>query len=72
MTQSEMIAFLKANPYVKVTHTLFEPNEYIYADENGYVFDESEECILYCCEAICTCFVSYKMCDWTNGWQIKN
>lgn len=41
MTRNEMIQFIKANPHVPVTHILFAPDEYIYSNEDGIVFDES-------------------------------
>lgn len=40
MTRSEMIAYIKANPYHQISHTLFEPDEYIYSGYDGYVYDE--------------------------------
>lgn len=40
MTRTEMIAFIKANPYVKITHFLFDSNEYIFSAENGNVYEE--------------------------------
>ena len=41
MTRTEMIAFIKANPYVKITHILFDSNEYIYSKKDGNVYDEN-------------------------------
>ena len=41
MTRSEMIAFIKTNPYVKITHKLFGSDEYIYSKEDGNVYDEN-------------------------------
>ena len=41
MTRSEMIAFIKENPYVHITHTGFADDEYIYADHAGFVWDEN-------------------------------
>lgn len=41
MTRSEMINFLKENPYVKVTHSLFGSDEYIYSKEDGKVYEEN-------------------------------
>ena len=41
MTRTEMIAYIKANPYHQISHTLFEKDEYIYAGYDGYVYDEN-------------------------------
>lgn len=41
MKRDEMIAFIKANPYHQISHTLFSDNEYIYAGYDGYVYDEN-------------------------------
>ena len=41
MTRTEMIAFIKENPYVHITHNLFSADEYIYADIDGLVWDEN-------------------------------
>lgn len=40
MTRNEMIEFIEENPYVHITHTLFDDDEYIYSDTNGIVYDE--------------------------------
>lgn len=40
MTRTEMIAFIKANPYVKITHENFGDDEYIYLASDGYVYTE--------------------------------
>lgn len=42
MTRVEMIKFIKENPYVNITHTLFDKDEYIYSDMNGIVWDEHD------------------------------
>lgn len=42
MTYDEMVEFIKANPTVKVTHELFSPDEYIYADKYGRVYTEED------------------------------
>ncbi len=41
MTRSEMIAFIKENPYVHISHAGFADDEYIYADRTGFVWDEN-------------------------------
>lgn len=40
MNRTEMIAFIKANPYVKITHDNFSKDEYIYSASDGYVYTE--------------------------------
>ena len=40
MTRDEMIEFIKSNPCVKITHTLFDASEHIYSQDNGNVYDE--------------------------------
>lgn len=41
MTRSEMIEFLKKNPYVNISHFLFAEDEFIYSDTSGLVYDEN-------------------------------
>ena len=41
MTRTEMIAYIKANPYHKISHRLFSDDEYIYYGYEGYVYDEN-------------------------------
>lgn len=41
MTRDEMIVFMEENPNVKITHTLFDSDEYIYQKEDGKVYDEN-------------------------------
>ena len=41
MTRSEMIEFIKENPYVHITHPLFADDEHIYSDADGIVYDEN-------------------------------
>ena len=40
MTRSEAVSILKNNHGVRITHRLFEKDEYIYSKENGMVYDE--------------------------------
>lgn len=40
MTRDEMIEFIKNNPNVKITHTHFSPDEYIYSRSSGRVYTE--------------------------------
>lgn len=41
MTRSEMIAYIKANPYHRISHKYFSDDEYIYSAHDGYVYDEN-------------------------------
>lgn len=41
MKRSEMIAYIKANPYHKISHLLFSDEEYIYSGSDGYIYDEN-------------------------------
>lgn len=41
MTRTEILAFLRGNPYKRVTHRLFDPSEYLYAAEDGNIYDEN-------------------------------
>lgn len=51
MTMVNILVFMYTHPSVKVTHRLFEPNEYIYydeekdciLDEHGYVFEDWQD-----------------------------
>ena len=36
-----MIKFIRENHNVRITHVLFDPDEYIVSKENGFVYDES-------------------------------
>lgn len=40
MKKDEMITYIKANPYHKISHKLFDDEEYIYSGHDGYVYDE--------------------------------
>ena len=40
MTRTEMIGFIRENPYIKVTHILFLRDEYIYSKRDGCVYEE--------------------------------
>lgn len=59
MTRSEMIEIIKTNPYLHITHDLFNEDEYIYSDVDGLVYDEN----------------GYLFEDWgseTNMWSGRN
>lgn len=51
MKRAEMILFLRDHPNVKITHTSFDSDEYIYSLENGCIYDEN----------------GYLFEDWTNA-----
>lgn len=47
LTRTEMMAMLTSRPNIKVSHRLFDDNEYLYMgpdgkvyDENGYLFED--------------------------------
>lgn len=40
MTKSEIITYMKAHPGVKVTHWLFDKDEYLYGDSSGKIYTE--------------------------------
>ena len=42
MTYDQMVQFIEDNPTVKVTHEMFAPYEYIYADKYGKVYTEED------------------------------
>ena len=72
MNRTEMIAFIKANPYVKITHCLFDAREYIYLaddgcvyDENGYLFEDWDFC-----SAAHNGLRMRKGGLWENGWSL--
>lgn len=41
MTKNEVVEFIRENPYTYVTHPSFESYAYIYADFNGFIWDEN-------------------------------
>lgn len=72
MTRSEMIAYINANHYHKISHYLFAYEEYIYAghdgyvyDENGYIFEDWYDPIRY--DGI----RDRKGGRWEDGWYVK-
>lgn len=40
MTRTEMIGYIRENPYIKITHSLFSKDEYIYSKGDGHVYEE--------------------------------
>lgn len=76
MTRTEMVAYIKANPYVHITHNLFDANEYIYSDIDGLVWDENG----YLFENWDSVTDMWSGCNgirmrqgdfWEDGWTIK-
>ena len=41
MTQQEAIKVMLDNPYKKITHALFAPDEYIYSKGDRVIYDEN-------------------------------
>ena len=41
MTRSEMIAYIKQDPHVKISHIYFAQYEYIYSKNDGFIYDEN-------------------------------
>ena len=77
MSRDEMIKFIKENPYVHITHFLFDEFEYIYSDtdgiirdEFGYIFEDwsSKTNMLHGHNGIRMRHDG----DWEHGWSIKN
>ena len=74
MTRDEMINFIKEHPNVKITHVLFDKDEYIYSkndgnvyDENDYLFEDWSSCGPSCSDGI-------RIREggiWEDGWKIK-
>lgn len=71
MTRLEMMAVLTSRPNTKITHRLFDDNEYIYLgpdgkvyDENGYLFDDWDT-------ARHNGVRMRKGNAWETGWMIK-
>ena len=42
MTRSEMIIYIVNHPYEKVSHPLFKDGKYLYSNNAGLVFDETD------------------------------
>ena len=70
MTRTEMIAYIKANPYHKISHRLFSDDEYIYSGYDGCVYDENGNLF----EAWCDRWDGIReRCDgpWEKDWYVK-
>ena len=72
MTRSEMIAYIKAHPYNKISHRLFTDDEYIYAGWDGCVYDENGN-LFECWYEPFNWFGIRERCggQWEDGWYVK-
>lgn len=74
MTRTEMIEFIKENPYVHITHPLFSDYEYIYSGTDGIIYDEFG----YVFETwdyfdMLRCGIRLRTGgNWEDGWSIKD
>lgn len=70
MTRESMIEFMKENPNIKITHRLFDSEEYIY-QKNGNIYDENN----YLFEdwySDTHCGIRMRNDDaWKDGWYVK-
>lgn len=74
MTRTEMIAFIRENPNIPITHPLFSPDEYIVAlenenviDESGYLFEDWYSHEIYGWNGIRERIGG----SWEDGWRVK-
>lgn len=72
MSRDEIIKVLQTQPHVKITHVLFDADEYLYSkedenvyDENGYLFESWEG---YAHNGM----RMRQGGNWETGWSIKN
>lgn len=75
MTRTEMIEFIKKNPNIPITHSLFADDEFIMSTESGNVYDESGYLFedWYSPDG-CNGWNGIRMRKggaWENGWTIK-
>lgn len=72
MTRDEMIAYIKANPYHKISHKLFENYEYIYSGYDGYVYDENGNLFEEWYEPYRWDGIRLRVGkEWEDGWYVK-
>ena len=75
MTRDEMIIFIKEHPNVKITHWLFDEDEYIYSKDDGKVYDENnylfEDWLSYGPGAHNGIRMRYGD-NWYDGWYTKD
>lgn len=72
MTRSEMIAYIKANPYHKISHRLFDTDEYIYSGYDGYVYDENGNLFEEWYEPYRWNGIRLRTGnEWEDGWYVK-
>ena len=70
MTKEEMVKFIIENPNVKISHSSFVSDEYIYTKEDGRVYDENN----YLFEDWCSARNGIRMRsggEWEDNWYIK-
>ena len=53
MSRDEMIKYMAENPNMKITHRLFDFDEFIYQSEDGRIYDEN----------------GYLFEDWESEWH---
>ena len=71
MTRSEMIDFIKENPYIHITHILFDESEYIYSGSDGIIYDEYGN-VFEDWETLVRDGIRYRTGGvWENSWSIK-
>lgn len=71
MTREAMIVFMQENPNVKITHFLFDSNEYIYQKEDGDIYDE---CGYIFEDWHSNIHIGLRMRtggNWDDGWTVK-
>lgn len=72
MTRAEMIAFIKENPFIPITHSLFDDSEYIYSDGNGIVWDENRNMFEDWYSPYISDGIRLRDYDaWQSGWEVK-
>ena len=77
MTRDEMIKFIIENPYVHISHTLFDPHEFIYSGNDGIIYDESGY-VFENWESVSNKWAGVngiRLRDdavWQNGWYVVN
>lgn len=70
MTLNEMLQTIKNNHNLKISHTSFDPNEYIYSKENGIVCNSKGEIFDdFCSDVYCGLRERYDG-EWEYGWYL--
>ena len=72
MTRDEMIVFIEANPFIPITHSLFDDSEYLYSDNQGNVWDENGNLFEdWYSPDISEGLRLRNYDEWLDGWEIK-